>query len=91
MPSNDKISPIMRSRRPPVQTSKRSIPVHSTNHMLGRQDVDEGGADGSSRSRATFRTLLRLPQGGQQVALVVLGALERRALPGNTEPLQLIP
>ena len=44
--------------------------------MLGRQDVDvRAGKTGFiSKSGYCLATLLRLPQGGHQVALVVLGA-----------------
>ena len=74
--SNEKISSIMRLQTYTVQTSKRNISVHSTNHMLGRQDVDVRAAKTGfiSKSGYCLATLLRLPQGGHQVALVVLGA-----------------
>jgi D-alanyl-D-alanine endopeptidase (penicillin-binding protein 7) len=74
--ANEKISSIMRLQAYTVQTSKRSIAVHSTNHMLGRQDFDVRAAKTGfiSKSGYCFATLLRLPQGGHQVALVVLGA-----------------
>jgi D-alanyl-D-alanine endopeptidase (penicillin-binding protein 7) len=74
--ANEQISSIMRLQTYTVQTSKRSISVHSTNHMLGRQDVDvRAGKTGFiSKSGYCLATLLRLPQSGQQVALVVLGA-----------------
>ena len=74
--ANEKISSIMRLQAYTVQTSKRSISVHSTNHMLGRQDIDVRAAKTGfiSKSGYCFATLLRLPQSGHQVALVVLGA-----------------
>ena len=74
--ANEKISSIMRLQAHTVQTSKRSISFHSTNHMLGRQDVDVRAAKTGfiSKSGYCLATLLRLPQSGQQVALVVLGA-----------------
>jgi serine-type D-Ala-D-Ala endopeptidase (penicillin-binding protein 7) len=74
--ANEKISSIMRLQAYTVQTSNRSIAVHSTNHMLGRQDFDVRAAKTGfiSKSGYCFATLLRLPQGGHQVALVVLGA-----------------
>ena len=74
--ANEKISSIMRLPEYTVQTSKRSISVHSTNHMLGRQDFDVRAAKTGfiSKSGYCFATLLRLPQSGHQVALVVLGA-----------------
>ncbi len=74
--SNEKISSIMRLQTYTVQAAKRSISVHSTNHLLGRQDVDVRAAKTGfiSKSGYCLATLLRLPQGGHQVALVVLGA-----------------
>jgi len=74
--SNEKISSIMRLQTYTVQTSKRNISVHSTNHLLGRQDVDIRAAKTGfiSKSGYCLATLLRLPEGGHQVALVVLGA-----------------
>jgi len=73
---NEKISSIMRLQAYTAQTSRRSISIHSTNHMLGRQDFDVRAAKTGfiSKSGYCFATLLRLPQGGHQVALVVLGA-----------------
>src|ERR671932_1314034 len=56
--------------------NRRVIPIHSTNHLLGRADVDVRAGKTGFISKAGYclATLLRLPQGGQEVAVVVLGA-----------------
>jgi D-alanyl-D-alanine carboxypeptidase len=61
--------------------SHRMIAFHSTNHLLGRDDVDVRAGKTGFISKAGYclATLLRLPQGeggqgGQEVAVVVLGA-----------------
>jgi D-alanyl-D-alanine endopeptidase (penicillin-binding protein 7) len=78
--SNDeRIASIMRTPEYTVQTSNvrpRTITFHSTNHLLGRPDVDvRAGKTGFiSRSGYCLATLLRLPQGGPEFAVVVLGA-----------------
>ena len=52
------------------------ITFRSTNHLLGRDDVEVRAGKTGFISKAGYclATLLRLPQGGQQVAVVVLGA-----------------
>ena len=52
------------------------ITFRSTNHLLGRSDVEvRAGKTGFiSKSGYCLATLLRLPQSTQQVAVVVLGA-----------------
>src|SRR5205823_12360810 len=59
-----------------VQTKRRSIAFRSTDHLLGRADLDVRAAKTGfiSKSGYCLATLLRLPQGGQEVAVVVLGA-----------------
>ncbi len=59
-----------------VQMARRSVTFRSTNHLLGRDDVDvmAGKTGFISKSGYCLATLLRLPQSGQQVAVVVLGA-----------------
>ena len=54
----------------------RALTFHSTNHLLGREDVEvRAGKTGFiSKSGYCLATLLRIPQNGQQVAVVVLGA-----------------
>ena len=64
--------------RPRSRTSigKRVITANSTNQIVRSGDIDVvGGKTGFiSRSGYCLATLLRLPQSGQQVAFVVLGA-----------------
>jgi D-alanyl-D-alanine endopeptidase (penicillin-binding protein 7) len=78
--SNDeRIASVMRTPEYTVVTGNarpRTITFHSTNHLLGRPDVDvRAGKTGFiSRSGYCLATFLRLPQGGPQVAVVVLGA-----------------
>ena len=78
---DDRIGSIMRTWEYTVYTPKRAITFHSTNHLLGRDDVDVRAGKTGFISKAGYclATLLRLPQGeggqgGQQVAVVVLGA-----------------
>ena len=75
--SNDtRISSIMRTPEYTVEAARRSITIRSTNHLLGRTDFDVMGAKTGfiSKSGYCLATLLRLPDSGRQVALVVLGA-----------------
>jgi D-alanyl-D-alanine endopeptidase (penicillin-binding protein 7) len=80
--SNDeRISSIMRTPEYTVHAQRRDILFHSTNHLLGRPDVEvRAGKTGFiSKSGYCLATLLRLPQGGQEVAVVVLGARSNAA------------
>jgi len=80
--SNDeRISSIMRTPEYTVHAARRDILFHSTNHLLGRADVEvRAGKTGFiSKSGYCLATLLRLPQGGQEVAVVVLGARSNAA------------
>jgi D-alanyl-D-alanine endopeptidase (penicillin-binding protein 7) len=75
--SDERISSVMRTPEYTVFTAKnRVITFHSTNHLLGRSDVDVRAGKTGFISKAGYclATLLRLPQGGQEVAVVVLGA-----------------
>ena len=75
--SNDeRIGSIMRTPEYTVQTARRTITFHSTNHLLGRENVDvlAGKTGFISKSGYCLATLLRLPQSNQQFAVVVLGA-----------------
>ena len=76
--SDDRIGSIMRTPEYTIHTQKRAITFHSTNHLLGRENVDVRAGKTGFISKAGYclATLLRLPQGqgGQQVAVVVLGA-----------------
>ena len=77
--SNDeRISSIMRTSEFTIRTSNRRprcITFRSTNRLLGRDDVEvRAGKTGFiSKSGYCLATLLRLPQTGRQVAVVVLG------------------
>jgi len=80
--SNDeRIGSIMRTPEYTVHAARRDILFHSTNHLLGRPDVEvRAGKTGFiSKSGYCLATLLRLPQGGQEVAVVVLGARSNAA------------
>jgi serine-type D-Ala-D-Ala endopeptidase (penicillin-binding protein 7) len=78
--SNDeRIASAMRTPEYTLQTANtraRTITFRSTNHLLGRPDVDVRAGKTGFISKAGYClvTLLRLPQGGPQVAVVVLGA-----------------
>ena len=73
---DERIASIMRTPEYTVFTSRRPITFRSTNHLLGRSDVDVRAGKTGFISQAGYclATLLRLPQGGPQVAVVVLGA-----------------
>ena len=66
----------MRKRDYTVHAARGTINVHSTNQLRARRrHRRRGGKTGFiSRSGYCLATLLRLPQTGQQVAVVVLGA-----------------
>jgi serine-type D-Ala-D-Ala endopeptidase (penicillin-binding protein 7) len=74
--ADERISTIMRRASHTVQAGKRTINVSSTNQLVksGEFDVLGGKTGFISRSGYCIATLLRLPQSGQQVAVVVLGA-----------------
>ncbi len=59
-----------------ARRQRGDITFHSTNHLLGRADVEVRAGKTGFISKAGYclATLLRLPQGGQEVAVVVLGA-----------------
>jgi D-alanyl-D-alanine endopeptidase (penicillin-binding protein 7) len=73
--SDERIASIMRTPTYTVATSRRMIPVHSTNHIVMNGDVDvmAGKTGFITKSGYCLATLLRLPQ-GNPVAVVVLGA-----------------
>src|SRR5206468_794405 len=71
------IAAVMRTYEYTVRTERgRTVTFHSTNHLLGRTDVDVRAGKTGFISKAGYclATLLRLPQTDQQVAVVVLGA-----------------
>ncbi|MDE3156959.1 MAG: D-alanyl-D-alanine carboxypeptidase [Acidobacteriota bacterium] len=72
----NQIASIMRLPEYTFRTSRRTITIHSTDHLLRRSDVDVRAAKTGFISKAGFclATLLRLPQSGRDVAVVVLGA-----------------
>ncbi|MGH9175824.1 MAG: D-alanyl-D-alanine carboxypeptidase family protein [Vicinamibacterales bacterium] len=74
--ADDRLGAIMRKATHTVQAGKRTINISSTNHLVrsGEFDVLGGKTGFISRSGYCIATLLRLPQSGQQVAVVVLGA-----------------
>ena len=73
---DDRIGSVMRKASHTVYSGKRVINVNSTNQLVrtGEYDVLGGKTGFISRSGYCLATLLRLPQTGQQVAVVVLGA-----------------
>jgi D-alanyl-D-alanine endopeptidase (penicillin-binding protein 7) len=79
--ADERIAPIMRTAQYTVITTRRQIPIHSTNRLLMGGDVEVMGGKTGFISKAGYclATLLRLPQ-GNQVAFVVLGA---RSNPGR--------
>jgi D-alanyl-D-alanine endopeptidase (penicillin-binding protein 7) len=73
---DERISSIMRTTEYTVFTGKRSISFRSTNHLLRRGDVDVRAGKTGFITKAGYclATVLRLPQTGQDVAVVVFGA-----------------
>jgi D-alanyl-D-alanine endopeptidase (penicillin-binding protein 7) len=73
---DDRIGTIMRKASHTVYAGRTTIHVNSTNQLVrtGEYDVLGGKTGFISRSGYCLATLLRLPQTGQQVAVVVLGA-----------------
>jgi serine-type D-Ala-D-Ala endopeptidase (penicillin-binding protein 7) len=76
---DDRISSVMRTSEYSVRTGNakpRTVTFRSTNHLLGRADVDVRAGKTGFISKAGYclATLLQLPHGGTQVAVVVLGA-----------------
>ena len=71
-----RISDIMRKQSYQAVAGRRTINITSTNRLVREGDVDvQAGKTGFiSRAGYCLATLLRLPQGGPQVAVVVLGA-----------------
>jgi len=73
---DERISSVMRMSEYTVFSGKRPITFHSTNHLLGRTDVEVRAGKTGFISKAGYclATVLRLPQSGQDVAVVVFGA-----------------
>jgi serine-type D-Ala-D-Ala endopeptidase (penicillin-binding protein 7) len=74
--SDERISSIMRKSVHALSTDRRTINIHSTNQLVMKGDVDVRGGKTGFINKAGYclATLLRLPQTGQQVAVVILGA-----------------
>jgi D-alanyl-D-alanine endopeptidase (penicillin-binding protein 7) len=74
--ADERVGGIMRQASATVHAGPRTINVNSTNQIVKTGDIEVlGGKTGFiSRSGYCLATLLRLPQSGQQVAVVVLGA-----------------
>ena len=73
---DERMANIMRKQHHSIPMGRRTITVHSTNQLVMRGDVDVLGGKTGFITKAGYclATLLRLPQGGPQVAVVVLGA-----------------
>jgi D-alanyl-D-alanine endopeptidase (penicillin-binding protein 7) len=86
---DERISSIMQKESHTVRTLTRTMTFRSTNHLLGREDVDVMAAKTGFIRRAGYciATLLRLPQSGQEVAVVVLGARSNAGRFNETENL----
>ena len=74
--SDERVASIMRMPYYTVLTNRRVINIHSTNQLVVKGDVDVRAGKTGFISKAGYclATLLRLPQSGDQVAVVVLGA-----------------
>ena len=74
--ADERVGGIMRKQTYTTQSGKQTITARSTNQIVRNGDIEVvGGKTGFiSRSGYCLATLLRLPQSGQQVAVVVLGA-----------------
>jgi len=74
--SDHRIAAIMQKPSHSVSVGRRRITVSSTNQLVMKGDVDVlGGKTGFIRKAGyCLAALLRLPEGGPQIAVVVLGA-----------------
>ena len=74
--ADERIGAIMRKTAYDVQIGRRAVHVNSTNRLVRTRELDViGGKTGFiSSSGYCLATLVRLPQTGRQVAVVVLGA-----------------
>jgi len=73
---DERISSIMKKPTYAVPMGRREINIRSTNQLVRVGDVDVLGGKTGFISKAGYclATLLQLPQGGPQIAVVVLGA-----------------
>jgi D-alanyl-D-alanine endopeptidase (penicillin-binding protein 7) len=74
--TDDRIASVMRKQYYTLPAGLRAPQVHSTNQLVMKGDVDvQAGKTGFIHNAGyCLATLLRLPQGGPSVAVVVLGA-----------------
>jgi len=74
--NDDRIASVMRKQYYTLPVGRRTVQVHSTNQLVMKGDVDvQAGKTGFIRNSGyCLATLLRLPEGGPTVAVVVLGA-----------------
>ena len=74
--ANETLAPIMRTAEYTARTSRRTITIRNTNHLVRGGEVDVLGGKTGFISKAGYclATLLRLPQSNHQIAVVVLGA-----------------
>jgi D-alanyl-D-alanine endopeptidase (penicillin-binding protein 7) len=76
---DERIASVMQKSQHSLKTSRRTITINNTNHLLRGSDATImevlGGKTGFiSKAGYCLATLLRLPQTNHQVAVVVLGA-----------------
>lgn len=74
---DDRIGPVMRTPEYSFRTAKgRIVTVRSTNQILRTGDIDVVGGKTGFISKAGYclATLLKMPQGGPSLAVVILGA-----------------
>jgi D-alanyl-D-alanine endopeptidase (penicillin-binding protein 7) len=73
---DERIASIMQTPYYTVNAGRHQIQIHSTDQLVRTGDVDvEAGKTGFiSKAGYCLATLLRLPEGGPEVAVVVLGA-----------------
>jgi serine-type D-Ala-D-Ala endopeptidase (penicillin-binding protein 7) len=73
---DERIASIMQKPEYTASVGRTSVTVRSTNQLVRNGDVDVLGGKTGFISKAGYclATLLRLPQGGPQIAVVVLGA-----------------
>jgi len=74
--SDERVGTVMRKAAHTIHAGNRTINVKSTNYLVreGGLDVLGGKTGFINRAGYCLATLLRLPETGQQVAVVVLGA-----------------
>ena len=90
--ADERIGAIMRKSGYTMAAGRRKLQVNSTNRLVrtGELEVLGGKTGFISSSGYCLATLVRLPQTGRQVAVVVLGArFERRPVRRDQAPLQL--